>query len=211
MGRRWKSWVAAVLLAGYGALTRANQAVSNVEFLRSIPGWHNAVEFLFTGARVLAGPAVFFGGAWLIILSLEALWTSVTGKRRAKLATERRNYVVTAQQVIEYIALRSHLSITFTNNHWPLAVAAFVGAARSGKIGLAARRPNDADVIEIPIAELASLEPLVIYIPRAETVTAITASPFALMNQQGDKICYESVLCDPSEVERTWPPKTKSW
>ena len=204
MGKRWASWVWAALFFTYGLLSKADQFVSNIRFLRSIPWWKSLVTTLFSSAHIIAGPALFFGGAWLIVLTFAVFWTATLKKRRRK----TQNYTVTAFDSIQYIATQSQLSITFGHDTLRLATMAFLTKAQSGEIKLAGRRPDQTELVEIPSEEIAQMKPMTHYLPREEGDTVgPVSSQFAFINLAGNKICYESVLCDEREIAATWPRK----
>lgn len=147
---------------------------------------------------------MFLGGGWLAILMVAGLWNGVLKVRRR----QKRNYTATAFDCIQYIAFQSQLSITFGHNLLPLATTAFLNKARSGKIKLAGRRPDQAELVEIPTEELALMKPMTHYLPRDEgDSVGPVSSQFAFINLEGSKICYESVLCDERETIATWPRK----
>lgn len=205
MGTQRTQTLLAIGVALWGALSLANQAISNLRFIEHIPGAGAALNTVFGTARILAGPALFIGIWWLIIISVGGLWRWLR-PYFGREPTRARAFTVLASDVIQYIMTRSTLSISFTQNPPALAAKAFWAAIQTGRLIVAGRRPESPEVMPISLAEIGRLVPACPFLPLPEDVM-IPPSSFALVDRETLQIVYESVLCDPGEVTRIWPSR----
>lgn len=205
MGRPWTQVLLAIGVTLWGALSLANQAISNLRFIEHIPGAGAVLHAVFGTARILAGPALFIGIWWLIIISVREIWRALR-RPFGREPTRGRAFTALAFDVIQYIMTRSTLSISFTQNPAPLAAKAFWAAIQTGQLIVAGRRPESPDVTPISLAEIGRLVPVCPFLPIPEGVVR-PPSPFALADRETLQVVYESVLCDQRDVTRIWPSR----
>jgi hypothetical protein len=120
------------------------------------------------------------------------------------LENRRRDWNMTAQEIIEYIGRWSYLSKSFERDHvFELSSQALQYACRDGRLKIAGRRPGDAQLTRLGRKERRSL----IFRVEGHKVGGVLRAPtsLAIYNRDNPNDRYDSVFADRAEVEAIWP------